>query len=312
MSAAATLLIDAGRTGIRTAIWNDGQAHPTGSGPGLPLLAGSDGPKAAARAIAATVPPGLELDTVAAGLTGFFEVPERRAAIAAAIAEQLDARRAVVTSDVVTSHLGALGGDPGVVAAVGTGTVVLGLASDGRWAKVDGWGYLLGDAGSGFDVGRRGLAAALAAFDGRGGSPDLMAAAAARFGAVDALPGLLYGDDNPARLAASFAPDVAAAARAGDAVARAIWAEAATAIVEAVAAAIDRADLRGGDQRISWAGSMLDVVRLLREPVIADLRERFPDARIREPLGGALEGAARLLTPSIHRRLTPVVTTATR
>ena len=53
--------------------------------------------------------------------------------------------------------------------AAGTGTVCVARRGE-RLVKVDGWGSLLGDAGSGFAIGRAGLDSALRHADGRGGS----------------------------------------------------------------------------------------------------------------------------------------------
>ena len=74
-----------------------------------------------------------------------------------------------IASDGVTSLLGALGERDGAVVAAGTGTICVARRGE-RLAKVDGWGALLGDAGSGFAIGRAGLEAALRNADGRGGS----------------------------------------------------------------------------------------------------------------------------------------------
>jgi N-acetylglucosamine kinase-like BadF-type ATPase len=74
----------------------------------------------------------------------------------------------VLASDITTSHAGALGGAPGVVVAAGTGAAALALDQEGRSAICDGWGYLLGDEGSGYAIGRAGLASALREHDGRG------------------------------------------------------------------------------------------------------------------------------------------------
>ena len=41
----------------------------------------------------------------------------------------------------------------------GTGSCCFGRASDGRAAKIGGWGHILGDKGSGFEIGLRGLKA---------------------------------------------------------------------------------------------------------------------------------------------------------
>lgn len=63
----------------------------------------------------------------------------------------------------VTAYLAANGTRHGVVVAAGTGVVTLGVGPEGV-ARVDGWGHLLGDAGSAYWIGRAGLDAALRTF----------------------------------------------------------------------------------------------------------------------------------------------------
>ena len=96
----------------------------------------------------------------------------------------------------------------GAVVAAGTGAVCVARRGE-RMAKVDGWGSLLGDAGSGFAIGRAGLDAALRAADGRGEQTALLAAAERRFGRLPQLAERVYGAPVPTRAIAGFAADVA-------------------------------------------------------------------------------------------------------
>lgn len=59
-------------------------------------------------------------------------------------------------------------GKPGIVHISGTGSITFGINPDKQQARVGGWGYLLGDEGSGYDIGRRGITAVLQYEDGRG------------------------------------------------------------------------------------------------------------------------------------------------
>ena len=45
----------------------------------------------------------------------------------------------------------------GVALIAGTGSVAFGRAADGRTIRCGGWGYLLGDEGSGYAIGRAAL-----------------------------------------------------------------------------------------------------------------------------------------------------------
>lgn len=70
--------------------------------------------------------------------------------------------------------LGALPGCVGVTLIAGTGSIALGRNASGAQARAGGWGHLLGDEGSGYDIGRRALQAALQAVDGRGRPTQLL------------------------------------------------------------------------------------------------------------------------------------------
>ncbi len=53
--------------------------------------------------------------------------------------------------------LSALPGVAGIVLIVGTGSIALGRNEEGSVTRVGGWGHILGDEGSGYDIGRQGL-----------------------------------------------------------------------------------------------------------------------------------------------------------
>src|SRR5207249_3821082 len=67
------------------------------------------------------------------------------------------AARVHVISDAQAALLGALGKRPGVLLLSGTGSIVVGRNSRGRWARAGGLGPVLGDEGSGFWLGREWL-----------------------------------------------------------------------------------------------------------------------------------------------------------
>jgi N-acetylglucosamine kinase-like BadF-type ATPase len=294
------LAIDGGRSGCRARRRADGTVTEV-AGPPVPYLRG-DAPDADLdEALGSTLGQleGEAVDVVVAGLAGVFERPEVAAPLADRLAMRTGASRVVVTGDLVTAYAGALcaGAEvtrlpPGVVVAAGTGAVAFAVAEDGRTARADGWGFLLGDEGSGFWIGRQGLAAALAHRDGRGGSAPLHDAAVARFGPVEGLPGLVHGTETPAETVASFARDVAAAAAAGDPVAAAIWADAGRHLATSVVAA---AAIHGdAPVPVSWTGGLFSAGELLLEPFRRSLSELSSHLTATPPRGSALDGAETL------------------
>jgi glucosamine kinase len=102
-----------------------------------------------------------------AGLAGVGNPAEREAVRAALVAEGV-AARVCVTTDGEVALEGAMAGGAGVLLIAGTGSVAYGRAEDGRVDRCGGWGMIVGDEGSGWSIGRAGLAAALRAADGRG------------------------------------------------------------------------------------------------------------------------------------------------
>src|SRR5438477_8507216 len=140
------------------------------------------------------------------------------------------------------------GAGPGAVGAGGLGPGGVGVGGAGPgggvWtfdsavACVDGWGHLLGDVGSGFWIGRRGLDAALRAHDGRSGGSPLLARLVERdVGPLDRLPEIAArAGAGPVAAIASFSVQVAEAAAEGDDIARYIWLEAAAALADSAVA----------------------------------------------------------------------------
>ncbi|GAB2560991.1 N-acetylglucosamine kinase [Kribbella endophytica] len=221
------------------------------------------------------------VDTVCLGLTGYPQNPAAAAQLAGHIARSLPAREVRLTQDMVTAHAGALPDGYGVVVAAGTGLVCLGVDRDGTWRKVDGHGYLFGDAGSAFAIGRAGLAAVQRARDGRGPATTLAGTA------LD--PISLYPSPTLVADVAAFAPDVFRHAPT-DEVAQAIVDQAARDIADTIHAALPGAD----DVPVALVGGLFEGAG---DQLIAPLRAVLsPRAQLTRPAGTSLDGAERLAT----------------
>ena len=72
--------------------------------------------------------------------------------------------------------LAAAGLDDGIALIAGTGSVAWGITPDGRAHRAGGWGYLLGDEGSGYGVARAAVRHVLDRLD-RAAAPDRLTAA---------------------------------------------------------------------------------------------------------------------------------------
>ena len=134
------LAVDLGKTFCRAALWTEAGRFDA-EGPGAAGLAAVDGAATAERAILAVVRKLLQgaglarAATVAVGAAGALSAPAAAQAVAERLLVALPARRLAVTSDAVIAHAGALAGEPGVVLAVGTGAVAIGVGGDGAFTR---------------------------------------------------------------------------------------------------------------------------------------------------------------------------------
>ncbi len=198
-----------------------------------------------------------------------------------------------VDTDLRAALAGGLGGEsePGIVVVAGTGSACYGRAH-GREARAGGWGSLADDAGSGYDLGRRAIAACLRAHDGRGEPTALTRRVLVALGASDwrELVGSLDARRDRRRVA-QLAPLVLAAKAEGDAIAHAIVAAGADELALAAAAVACALELEA--PRIVAAGGVLGDASY-RTALAAALAARLPRAHLAEPREPADVGAARI------------------
>lgn len=295
------LAADAGRTSFRAAVFGDGARRASVQLDSGATLADDDGVprllrqlETAMRALGDAALGDVEHVVVAAA-GALFRPMQAESFVDALAKGGYAGREVVVTTDIVAAHSGALDGQSGVVLVAGTGAVAFGVSGSGKTTLVDGTGYLIGDAGSGFAVGRAGLAAAMRHHDGRrGGSGRLARFAVDQYGPLAELPGRLHSDPAPARAVASFAPAVAQAARAGDPAAASIWRDAVSELADTAMAAC-RA-LADHDRRVAVTGSLFDLTDLVTDPFAVTMAARQPGVVVRRATGDGVVGAARLAT----------------
>jgi N-acetylglucosamine kinase-like BadF-type ATPase len=109
---------------------------------------------------------GKKLETAVVALAA-INSPKDRAEARRFVRNAEIARVSFVVHDSVAALYAATLGRPGIVVISGTGCVAAGIDRAGRYARVGGWGYLVDDEGSAYDVGRKALNRAFRAIDGR-------------------------------------------------------------------------------------------------------------------------------------------------
>ena len=170
---------------------------------------------------------------VCAGMAG-YSVEGRRIAFEALLRREVTADAYRIEPDYLIAYWGATEGEPGIVVIAGTGAVSFGRNAEGETRREDGLGFLLGDRGSGFNLGLYALRYTLKRMQ-EGGEDALTAAVIAHTGArsQNEILQWIYGNFSPARVA-SLAPIVGELAEGGDTAARNLVAEMARRLRHAV------------------------------------------------------------------------------
>jgi N-acetylglucosamine kinase-like BadF-type ATPase len=202
--------------------------------------------------------------------------------------------RTLVVNDALIALVAGAGDRPGVVVVAGTGSIAYGRDGGARAARAGGWGYLLGDEGGGFWIGRAALAAVVRQFDGRGPATLLtdLVLEQMRLANPTELIHAVYGGGVHRYAIASIAPLVQRAADDGDAVAAALVDRAATELSSAASSVITRLGMRGDPFPTVLAGGVFRGLPSLIGKVADHVAEIAPRSDVRqleaEPALGAV------------------------
>ncbi|MEJ3404486.1 BadF/BadG/BcrA/BcrD ATPase family protein [Rathayibacter sp. YIM 133350] len=286
------LAVDAGQTGIKVRLAN-GEGDRTFDFAGIrtdrPLI-----PQLAGVVVAVVEETGLDIDVVSFGVSGLTAQQTEPEQLLSAL-RPFRVREVYLAHDSITAYLGAMGDRPGAVVASGTGVVTLGVGSAGV-ARVDGWGYLIGDAGSGYSLGRAALDAVLRAHDGRGAATALTERVQREFPDLEAAYVQLQSDEGRVRRIAAYAAVVAELAPTDVVAAAIIRAAGAELALSALTA------LRRAGEHVNPRAAVRGIGGVFRSPELGAafaeaVRETLPEADIRPGDAHPLDGAA--LLPSI-------------
>jgi N-acetylglucosamine kinase-like BadF-type ATPase len=208
----------------------------------------------------------------------------------------------LIVNDALVALTAGAGDGAGIVVICGTGSICYGRNEEGHAARSGGWGYILGDEGSGYWIGRRALAAVVRHADGRGPATTLAPRVLQHFrvrGVPDLVQEVHLRDPRRHRVA-SIAQAVQAACDEGDVVARDIVDRACDELVNAAGSVAERLEMRGLVFPLVLAGGVLRVLPALREQLLARLPDVAPRGQPRLLTEEPALGAVRLAIAEAH------------
>ncbi|MEA4882991.1 MAG: BadF/BadG/BcrA/BcrD ATPase family protein [Clostridia bacterium] len=293
---------DGGQSGSR-AVLVDGAGHivETASGPAFDHLNAVGGVDKIRRAFGACLEvPGIRNAAVKSaffGLTGLCspEAPES-GPLREILGQCFTAGLVVLDNDSVSCWAGALGGEPGVVVAAGTGVVAYGEKARGlHAARLSGWGNIMGDLGGAYDIGRKALQKVTAAEDMGDDCSSLKQRVLEHFGLPDlrSLQALLYQSESKVGLVAQCSKVVGCGAQTGDPVCVEILQNAGC---ELGRLAVRTAEVLGWSDddavEFSMAGGVFNAGPALVESYVETICRAYPKAAVKAPMFEPVIGAA--------------------
>ncbi len=263
------------------------------AGPSNPLKVGFESARReilrATREVLREARVGHSVEAVCAGLAG-TDRPQVHKKVLAWLRRAIPARHYLLTSDAAIALRAAIADSPGVIVISGTGSIAYGRDDRGRVLRSGGWGVPFDDAGSGYDLGRKAIAAALRDYDGRGPYTQLTAKVCRALKIPDITEVVLK--KLSVRDVAELFPLVLEAARRRDTVARAMCDEAGRDLAELALALLRRMGWLRRVIPVIYAGGVFRSSLRIRRSVTRHLRRHAPQARVlllrHPPVEGAL------------------------
>jgi glucosamine kinase len=285
---------DVGGTKTTVAVAEAGQIVARAIGPGAALRPGRA--LASSATIAELVRRALgdagrlTADVLVVGAAGAGREPER-GELHAALRSEGVAKIIAVTTDVEIALVAAFGDGSGIVVSAGTGSIAVARDHDGVLHRLGGYGWQMGDEGSGYSIGRAALGAASRARDGRSPATALeqRLLEAARCGDFDAL--VRWAAAATPGEVASLAPHVLEVAAAGDPVAQGI-ADYAARELSLLALLLAERLHDDGPTPVALTGGLLETIPTLRRAVLAKLADQPLLRPLGEPVDAVLGAIA--------------------
>ncbi len=202
--------------------------------------------------------------------------------------EGINIKYVKVVSDARIALEGAFSGNAGCILIAGTGSILFGKDKNGYIHRSGGFGRLIGDEGSGYSIGRKGLAAVAKELDGRG-KATLITQQLNKKHNISSAPDLIINVYKNNFDIASAAEVVLSAAGENDPVALQILNEEADELLLHINAVMKKMKSKKLD--IAFTGSLIANKNTYSDMLKKKIADNLPSVNIKEPDNTPVEGA---------------------
>jgi N-acetylglucosamine kinase-like BadF-type ATPase len=236
-----------------------------------------------------------EVASICAGLAG-VDRPTIQKQITDMLYKIVPCKKISVVGDATTALLGATEGKPGMVVISGTGSIAYGMNTKRQRARAGGWGHIVDDFGSGYDIVRNAFNEVFRSYDGLEPPTRLTQAFLTELQAenVDNLLIAIHRDYATAAKIASLFPLVQAVADGGDIIANKLLERAGHDLASTAEAVVRKLDLYNSDFICGTTGGVFHSSKQVRDSFAWYVHRFAPRAIVCFPKKTAVEGALML------------------
>jgi N-acetylglucosamine kinase-like BadF-type ATPase len=205
--------------------------------------------------------------------------------------------RLIVTDDAVTALYGGCGKGEGIILISGTGSICFGINASGEKCRVGGWGHLIGDEGSAYDIAVRILNSVMKSYDGREGETVLKELVLKRLklDKVEDLIEYVYRKGKIKNDIADLALILSEACSKGDRIAIKIEEEAAVDLFNHVKVVVEKLKLQDKETNLVTNGGVINKNSHIRSQFEGLVNKSFPNINVLRPQADAAWGAVLMM-----------------
>ena len=212
------------------------------------------------------------------------------------IEKYLDRNKIIICNDTRIGLAAGSDSKNGVMIICGTGSNCYGINEQGREAKVNGWDYILGDEGSGYEIGIKALRALMRAYDGRGESTLLSKTVLEDLNIknISELIKWAYSDYFLKVRVAAIAKTACKTAEMGDKISKKILKEEADEAIISVKTVVDKLGLADKEFDLVFVGNVFKCEKYFKSVLMRKLKSKFAKINFKALTKKPVEGAIKL------------------
>ncbi|WP_052045308.1 N-acetylglucosamine kinase [Caloranaerobacter azorensis] len=226
-----------------------------------------------------------DLTLISLGLAGVDREQDRK--IIMKIISQIGINcKIILNNDAKTALVGAHGQEKGIILISGTGSICYGIDSNGRIKRAGGWGHIIDDEGSAYDIAIKGLKSVIKAFDGRG-QKTLLKEKILKYlhlYSVEELIQFIYSKETTKDHIAKIAPIVMQSSVEGDNVSKHIMNEAIQSLIDMVIVVINDLDFNGERVELALTGGVFNNSEIIKQQFIDKITAQLQNLNLHRPL----------------------------